>query len=117
MEGESSALVGTRGGVRLDPFEYYSTVGDVEMRASADLEEYLFRQQYLRGERGEAAYDAGLWADPLYHWVADLLGHREAPPTADIALESMVVLDGVYRSADLGREVSRDEITRSSDAG
>ncbi|WP_135853562.1 Gfo/Idh/MocA family protein [Halorussus salinus] len=112
MEGESSALVGTRGGVRLDPFEYYATVGDVEMTASADLEEYLFRQQYLRGERGEAAYDAGLWADPLYHWVADLLGHREAPPTADIALESMVLLDGIYRSADLGREVSRDEITR-----
>ncbi|UPW01442.1 Gfo/Idh/MocA family oxidoreductase [Halorussus gelatinilyticus] len=116
MEGESSALVGTRGGVRLDPFEYYATVGDVEMRASADLEEYLFRRQYLRGERGEAAYDAGLWADPLYHWVADLLGHREAPPTADLALESMAVTDGIYRSADLGREVTREEIVAPGDA-
>ena len=116
MEGESSALAGTHGGVSLDPFEYYATVGDVEMTASADLEEYLFRQQYLRGERGEAAYDAGLWADPLYHWVADLLGHREAPPTADIALESMAVLDGIYRSADRGREVTREEIVAPGDA-
>ncbi|UPV75417.1 Gfo/Idh/MocA family oxidoreductase [Halorussus limi] len=115
MEDESSALVGTQGGVRLDPFEYFATVGDVEMRASADLEEYLFRQQYLRGERGRAAYDAGLWADPLYHWVTDLLGHSEAPPTADIALESMVVTDGIYRSAELGREVTREEIVEAEE--
>jgi predicted dehydrogenase len=114
-EGESSALVGTEGGVRLDPFEYYSTVGDVEMRASADLEEYLFRQQYLDGERGQAAHRAGLWPDPLYHWVESLTGHRDPLPTADLALESMVVAEGIYRSAELGREVTREEICETPD--
>jgi predicted dehydrogenase len=82
------------------------------MLDATDLEKYLFRRQYLRGERGRAAYDAGLWADPLSHWVADLLGHRQSPPTADLALESMVVTDGIYWSADLGREATR--VTKSS---
>ncbi|MFC7082199.1 Gfo/Idh/MocA family protein [Halorussus caseinilyticus] len=119
LDDESSAVVGTKGGVRLDPFEYFSTVADVEMRASADLEEYLFRQQFLDGERGRVAYESGLWADPLYHWVGSLLGEDDAlptdsPPTADLALESMVVADGIYRSAELGREVTREEIVESA---
>ncbi|WP_135824714.1 Gfo/Idh/MocA family protein [Halorussus ruber] len=111
LDDESSAVVGTAGGVRLDPFEYFSTVGDVEMRASADLEEYLFRQQYLDGERGEQAYEVNLWPDPLYHWVESLAGHKAPLPTADLALESMAIIEGIYRSADLGREVTREEIT------
>ncbi|WP_137284314.1 Gfo/Idh/MocA family protein [Halorussus salinisoli] len=109
-EGESSAVVGTEGGVRLDPFEYFSTVADVEMRASADLEEYLFRQQLLDGERGRRAYEFGLWADPLYQWVDSLLGNDDPLPTDELALESMVVTDGIYRSAEAGREVTREEV-------
>ncbi|WP_276299298.1 Gfo/Idh/MocA family protein [Halorussus lipolyticus] len=111
LDDESSAVVGTAGGVRLDPFEFFSTAGDVEMRASADLEEYLFRQQYLDGERGRQAFKAGIWADPLYHWVEGLLGRANPLPTADLALESMAVIEGIYRSAELGREVAREEIT------
>lgn len=114
LEEESSALVGTRGGVRLDPFEFYSTAGDVEMRASADLEEYLFRRQHLAGERGRRAYRNGLWADPLYHWVESLTGRADPLPTADLALESTVALAGVYRSAELGREVTREEVVEES---
>ncbi|WP_115865514.1 Gfo/Idh/MocA family protein [Halorussus litoreus] len=115
LAGESSALAGTEGGVRLDPFEFFSTAGDVEMRASADLEEYLFRQQYLDGERGRRAYDEGLWADPLYHWVESLRGHRETLPTAELGLESMVIAEGIYRSAELGREVTREEVVSAAD--
>jgi len=116
LDEEGSAVVGTRGGVRLDPFEFYSTVGGVEMDASGDLSEYLFRRQYLEGERGEAAYDAGLAADPLYHWVESLAGRTDPLPTADLGLETMVALDGIYRSADLGREVEREEIVDAADA-
>ncbi|NHN60323.1 MULTISPECIES: Gfo/Idh/MocA family protein [Halorussus] len=116
-DGEPSSLVGTEGGLTLDPFEYFSTVADVEMRASADLEEYLFRRQYLDGERGRAAFDAGIWADPLYHWVESLTGRRDPLPTADLALESMAVLEGIYRSAELGREVTREEIVEDGEAG
>jgi predicted dehydrogenase len=110
LDEESNAVVGTRGGVRLDPFEYFSTVAGVEMRADTDLEEYLFRQQYLQGERGQVAYEAGYWADPLYHWVESLRGRIDPLPTAELALESMVVLEGIYRSAELGREVTREEV-------
>ncbi|MFC4450855.1 Gfo/Idh/MocA family protein [Halorussus aquaticus] len=115
MEDESSAVVGTEGGVRLDPFEYFSTVADVEMRASADLEEYLFRRQFLAGERGRAAYESGIWADPLYHWVESLRGRADPLPTDDLALESMVVTDGIYRSAELGREVAREEVVEETE--
>ncbi|USZ67141.1 Gfo/Idh/MocA family oxidoreductase [Halorussus salilacus] len=115
QEDESSAVVGTRGGVRLDPFEYYSTVGDVEMRASADLEEFRFRQQYLDGERGEMAYRSGLAADPLYHWVEGLAGRTDPLPTAELGLEAMLAMDGIYRSAGLGREVTREEVVEDAD--
>ncbi|WP_132056774.1 Gfo/Idh/MocA family protein [Halorussus amylolyticus] len=114
LDEEGSAVVGTEGGVRLDPFEYFSTVGDVEMRASADLSEYLFRQQYLDGERGELAYKSGLAADPLYHWVESLAGRADPLPTAELGLETMLVMDGIYRSAALGREVGREEIVAES---
>lgn len=114
QEDESSAVVGTEGGVRLDPFEYYSTVGDVEMRADADLDEFLFRQQYLEGERGEMAYKSGLAADPIYHWVESLAGRADPLPTAELALETMLVMDGVYRSAEIGREVGREEVVEGS---
>jgi predicted dehydrogenase len=113
-EDESSAVVGTRGGVRLDPFEYVSTVAGVEMRADADLDEYLFRQQYLDGERGRVAYETGIWADPLYHWIETLRGRTGPLPTAELALESMVVLEGIYRSAELGREVTREEVVETA---
>ncbi|PSP55584.1 gfo/Idh/MocA family oxidoreductase [Halobacteriales archaeon QS_1_67_19] len=113
---EPSALVGTEGGVRLDPFEYFATVGDVEMRASADLDEYLFREQYLRGERGRTAHREDLWPDPLYHWIESLRGAAASPPTADLALESMVVLDGIVRSASEGRELAREEIVDAPEA-
>ena len=115
LDEEGSALVGTRGGVRLDPFEFFTTIADVEMRASPDLEEYLFRRQYLDGERGEAAYEAGITADPLYHWVEELLGRAEPIPTAELALEAMAVADGIALSSELGREVTRDEVVESGE--
>ena len=117
LDEEGSAVVGTQGGVRLDPFEFFSTVGDVEMDGSADLEEFLFRQQYLDGERGETAYDSGLAADPIYHWVESLAGRTDPLPTAELGLETMVVMDGIYRSAELGREVAREEIVESAAEG
>jgi predicted dehydrogenase len=116
LDEEGSAVVGTDGGVRLDPFEFHSTVGDVEMDADAHLAEYLFRRQYLDGERGETAYDAGLAADPLYHWVESLMGRADPLSTAELGLETMAVLDGIYRSAALGREVEREEIVEVVDA-
>jgi predicted dehydrogenase len=113
LDEEGSAVVGTRGGIRLDPFEYFSTVAGVEMRSHADLEEYVFRQQYLQGNRGREAYEAGFWADPLYHWVEGLRGRMDPLPTVELALESMVVLDGIYRSAELGREVTRADVVET----
>ena len=109
LEEEGSAVVGTKGGVRLDPFEFHSPIAEIEMSASADLEEFDFRQQALDGRE----FDPGLEADPLFHWVESLLGRERPLATAELALETMAVMDGIYRSADLGREVTREEVVES----
>ncbi len=106
LEEEGSAVVGTEGGVRLDPFEYHASIAEIEMDASADLEEFDFRQQSLAGKE----YDPSVEADPLFHWIEVLLGREQGVPTAELALETMVVMDGIYRSAELGREVSREQV-------
>lgn len=106
LEEEGSAVVGTKGGVRLDPFEYFSSIAEIEMDASADLEEFDFRQQSLAGKE----YNPVVEADPLFHWVETLRGREQPIPSGELALETMVVVDGIYRSAELGREVTREEV-------
>lgn len=48
------------------------------------------------------------------HWIHALLGKCELLPTADIALETMLLEEGIYLSAKLGREVTADEIRAMS---
>jgi hypothetical protein len=44
------------------------------------------------------------------HWVAALQGKVELWPTAEIALNTMLISEGIYLSERLGREVTAAEI-------
>jgi len=104
---EGSCVVGSEGGVRLDPFGYYANIGDLDLDASANLENFDYRQHNVRciGD----VYDT-----PQHHWVAALEGRVELLPTAEVALNTMLISEGIYLSEKLGREVTALEVREMS---
>jgi predicted dehydrogenase len=104
---EGSYVVGGLGGVRLDPFGFFHSVGDLDLSATVDLGSFDYRVHLMR-ETADA-YDS-----PQRHWVAALQGRVELLPTAELALNTMLISEGVYLSDKLGREVTADEVRGSS---
>jgi len=104
---EGSYVVGSTGGIRLDPFSFHATMSDVEMDATFDLADADRRWHEL--DEGQTAYDS-----PQSHWVAALRGQVALLPTAEIALATMLISEGIYLSDKLGREVTADEVLENS---
>ena len=104
---EGSYVVGTEGGVRLDPFGFYQSAGDLDLNSTANLKSFDFRLHNVR-ENGDA-YD-----HPQAHWIAALQDRVELLPTAELALNTMLISEGIYLSDKLGREVTADEVKASS---
>ena len=102
-----SELHGSKGGVRLSPFAYYSTIADMEMDGTFDLESANTR--WHRCIPNTDAYDG-----PQPHWVAVLQGRVPLIDTAGIALNTMKISEGVFMSQKLGREVPGAEIEKET---
>jgi predicted dehydrogenase len=106
---EGSSVVGTKGGVRLEPFGFYQSIGDLDVNGTANLDGFDYRLHNVR-EQGDV-YDS-----PQHHWIAALQGRVELLPTAELALNTMLVSEGIYLSDKLGREVTADEVRESSES-
>jgi predicted dehydrogenase len=104
---EGSFIVGSEGGVRLEPFGYFHSVGDLDFDSTADMARFGFRLHTVR-ENGDA-YD-----DPQAHWIAALQGRVELLPIAEAALNTMLISEGIYLSDSLGREVTAEEVLEMS---
>jgi predicted dehydrogenase len=104
---ESPLVAGSKGGVKLEPFGYFSTVADMPMDATFDLGGSDWRWHACFPET--AYYDS-----PQHHWVAALLGRCELIDTAGIALNTMKISEGIYLSQRLRREVTSAEIEKKS---
>jgi len=104
---EGSYIVGSEGGIRLDPFSFHTTMDDVEMDAVFSLNAAETRWHSLRDT--EDAYDS-----PQAHWIAALQGRVDLLPTADLALQTMLISEGICLSDKLGREVTAGEIVEKS---
>ena len=104
---EGSMVAGAAGGVRLEPFGYYFNAGDLEIKGSADLNQFAWRSDTLR--KKPDGYEA-----TQNHWVAALRGETPLLPTAALALNTMLISEGIYLSGRLGREVSAEEVRQSS---
>jgi predicted dehydrogenase len=104
---EGSFLVGTEGGIRLQPFSFHTTIDEVPFDLTADLGAVDVRWHRLRPDQD--AYDSS-----AHHWVAALQGRVPLLPTADIALQTMLISEGIYLSGRLGREVSAEEVAAAS---
>lgn len=104
---DSSVILGSKGGVRLDPFGFFQTVADLDINGTVDLEALNWRT-HLMDENADA-YDSA-----QQHWVAALQGRVELLPTAEVALNTMLVSEGIYLSHQRGQEVTTEEVKASS---
>lgn len=106
---EGSYIVGNKGGVRINPFGFFQNIGDLNLNSEADLRVFQYRQHNVH-EIGDV-YD-----DAMSHWIAALQGRVELLPTAAIALNTMLISEGIYLSEKLGREVTAEEVREMSES-
>ena len=104
---EGSSIVGSAGGIRLSPFSFHTTLDDVEMDAGFDLKGTDWRWHQL--DEKQTAYDSA-----QNHWIAALRGDVDLLPTAETALATMLISEGIYLSDKLGREVTAEEVLENS---
>jgi len=104
---EGSTLVGSKAGVRLAPFGFFKSSGDLNLNTSVDMAQAKQRWQTV-------TCDWNLYASSQEHWIAALQGKVDLLPTAAIALNTMLIQEGIYLSEKLGREVSAAEVREAS---
>lgn len=102
-----SYVVGSDGGVRLEPFGYYHNIDDVALNSTADLGQFEYRMHNVH-EIGDI-YDSS-----QHHWIAANQGRVDLLPTAALALNTMLISEGIYRSEELGRELTAEEVKELS---
>jgi predicted dehydrogenase len=102
-----SYVVGSKGGVRLNPFGYFHSAGDLSFDSTANLGEFDYRMHNVH-EQGDV-YDSA-----QHHWVAALQGCVDLLPTAELALNTMLISEGIYLSSELDREVTAEEVRAAS---
>jgi len=95
---EASSIVGTEGGIRLEPFAFYQNLGSYQSNSTI-------------GNLG-GNYNGHLRSQE--HWVAALRDKIALLPTAAIGLSAMLISEGIYLSESLGREVTVEEVRARS---
>ena len=104
---ESGKILGGKGGLKLKPLTFFSSMGDTPVTSTFDLTNSEFRWRACLPD--EAWHESS-----QRHWVGALLGAVPLMPTAEYALNAALISEGIYMSARLGREVTADEIRRDS---
>lgn len=103
----SSVVVGSKAGIKLDPIGFFQSIGDLDFDASVNMDGFNWRLHSLR--ENADAYDS-----PQQHWAAVLNGRVDLLPTAELALNTMLISEGIYLSDQLGREVTAEEVEAMS---
>ena len=104
---ESSSLMGSKGGIRLEPFSYHTTICDVDLDCTGNLDDMDFR--WVNTIEDEYACSSS-----QAHWIAALKGEVPLLPTAELALSTMLIQEGLYLSDKLGSEVTAQEVIDNS---
>ncbi len=104
---EGSSIVGSQGGLRFDPLTFHTTINDIEMNCSPETDSVNTR--WSRTETDQDAYESS-----QHHWIAALQQRVPLIPTASIALQTMLISEGIYQSGKLGRELDVEEVKQNS---
>jgi predicted dehydrogenase len=104
---EGSFVVGRKGGVRLHPFGFFRSVGHLDINATANLERANYRWTNVAGDHAH-------YAGSQPHWIAALIGRVPLLPTAELALNTMLISESIYLSNARGEEVTAEEVAATS---
>jgi predicted dehydrogenase len=99
----SDYVCGDKGGLRVDPLTYFSTMADLEMAAAVDVKSAI-----TRWERCSPANV--YYSERHLYWISVLLGRIPQIDMAGLALKAAFIADGVYLSNHYGREVTAKEV-------
>ena len=102
-------LLGSEGGIRLEPFTLYKNMGDLQMDCTVDLKSAAYRWSNVH-QLGDI-YDSS-----QAHWIAALQGRVELLPTARYALNTSLISQGIYFSSQQRRELTAEEVLEASKA-
>ncbi|MFW6309423.1 MAG: Gfo/Idh/MocA family protein [bacterium] len=106
-EFDGSTVFGDKGGIRINRFsdelELYHTIDDMDADTRINVKdvEYRWKNVYEKGDEFDS---------PQHHWIRVLQGKVDLLPTAEIALNTMLIQEGIYLSDELDREVTLEEI-------
>ena len=104
---ESSKILGSNAGIRLDPLTLFTTMSDLPLSATIDAKS--------ADGRWHACIPETIWYDSSQrHWVGALLGRVPLLPTAEYALNAALISEGIYLSSSERREVTGAEIRQTS---
>ena len=104
---ESSKILGSKGGIKLNPLTFFSGHSDVPGSTTFDLRNAKSRWH-------SCFPDTECCDSPQHHWIGALQGRVALLPTAEIALNTMLISEGIYMSSRLGREVTAEQVRTES---
>lgn len=102
-----SYLVGSEGGIRLDPFELFKNLGDLNLSANAHLDDFEFRLKSIHGQND-------YYESPQKHFIAAIRGKVPLIPSAEITLNALLISDGIYLSNQKRHEVLIKDILENN---
>ena len=106
---EGSTVFGNEGGIRIDEtadtLEYFHVIDDMEASTYINPAQVKYRWKTVDGI--DDAYDSS-----QHHWVRALQGRTALLPSAEIALNTMLIQEGIFLSDKLGREVGVEDIEK-----
>ena len=114
-KGLGCAVAGSKGGVQLPPIngpgdlvmKYYHTDRHYEFESELNTSSLARRWKNVEGQ-------GDVYESSQHHWVRALQGRVDLLPTAEIALNMLLIAEGIYLSSELNHEVTADEILKAS---
>jgi predicted dehydrogenase len=96
--GEGDRIMGSKGGLKLNPFTFYTDLYDMDADVTFDIDGYERRMRSL-GYTGDG-YD-----NPQQHVVWGLLGRVDMIDTGAIGLTVARITEAMYQSAEQQKEI------------
>lgn len=104
---EASKILGSQGGLRLNPLTFFASLSDMPFAATFDVKG--------ADSRWHSCDPETVWFDSSQkHWAGALLGRVSLLPTAEYGLNAALISEGIYLSSQAGRELTADEIRAQS---
>jgi hypothetical protein len=106
----ASMIAGSEGGLSLgyqNDVKFYHEVAGFPAESVLDVGNEMYRMRKIDPKQN-------LYSGSQEHWIGALKGECELLNTAETALQTMLVSEGIYMSGKLKREVTADEIKSMS---